>query len=296
MKKLLKSLKGFIFSVFLTISLALKRIDDDLRADPIDLFRTEQRDVIRSLFSKFEAGVADEAYVQYFYEILKKADKFIRTTNPDKIMRTAAKHGMYEFGLKDQWGLRYEHYGFYDEKHKHSGKTMIEAREAEMAEKILKDDDYPIQVIYYNKREFSFTEATGLVRENETELQALEIHEMERARKFPLTIVREAEAVNKIEQLTEYIHVKQISSKHKLLEFFIPKKFRLHTLKSDHPIFKELINIKQVWFKDEYGDKNAYTVTEFYKMTEYNPKDKFDVIEMGFDVLKFKAEDIVEIK
>jgi hypothetical protein len=55
-------------------------------------------------------------------------------------------------------------------------------------------------------------------------------------------IVRQNNVANKIEQLTEFLHVKQIDSKHKILEFFIPQKFGLEKISDDHKIFKEIID------------------------------------------------------
>jgi hypothetical protein len=283
--------KNFFYTAVISISFALKRIDDELRADPLDLFKIEKQQEIKNLFDKF-----DENYRQYFYEVLKKADKFLRTANPAKIQRTAGKYGL-NYGMKDQFGRRYEHYGFFDEKHKYAGKSMKEVRDLEVAEKTLEDDKYPVIIMYQNKKEFSFSESADIVLNHNKGLYAPEIHELARMKKYPLTIVRDGEVRNRIEQLTEYLHVKQITSQHKILEFFIPKKFRLEQVPDDDPIFKELINIKQVWFKDEYGDRNSYAVTSFYKRGEYKKyTEKGELNPNGFDILKFYANDIIELK
>lgn len=292
LKKMIKKVKGFLFSVFLNLSFALKKVDDELKADPIDLFKTEQRAEIRNLFNMF-----DEQYVQQFYEILKKADKFLRSANPAKIQKTAGKFGL-NYGMKDKFGRRFEHYGFFDEKHKYYGKSINEVRDMEVKDRSITDeDDYPVIVMYENKKEFSFNESAAILLNNDNILHAPEIHELARMKKYPLTIVRDDMGVaNKIEQLTEFLHVKQISSQHKILEFFIPKKFGLERVQDDDPIFKEIINIKQVWFKDEYGDRNAYSITGFHKRAEYNKyTEKGELNPSGFDVVKFRATDIVEL-
>jgi hypothetical protein len=295
---MIKWIKDFWISAIISISFALKRVDDELRADPIDLFKTEQRAEVRDMFSMF-----DEQYVQQFYEILKKADKFLRSANPAKIQKTAGKFGL-NYGMKDHHGRRFEHYGFFDEKHKFAGKSLKEVRALEVAEKTVDGDDYPVIVMYQNKKDFSMRESIDIVLNNQQGFFAPEIHELARMKKYPLIVFRgDKKVANRIEQLTEFLHVKQISSEHKILEFMIPKKFKLEEVSDDDPIFKELIDIKQVWFKDEYGDRNAYRVTGYYKRGVY--KKYITVMKNGelveeenpnaFDIIKFKAEDIKQL-
>lgn len=296
--KLVKWIKGFWLSTIITISFALKRVDDELRANPLDLFRVEQRAEIRDMFSMF-----DEAYVQRFYEILKKADKFLRSANPSKIQKTAGKFGM-NYGIKDHHGRRFEHYGFFDEKHRFSGKSIMEVRDLEIAEKKIDDDNYPVIVMYQNKKDFSFSESAAIILDNDKGFYAPEIHELARMKKYPLLVFRgDKKVANRIEQLTEFLHVKQVDTTHKILEFMIPKKFKLEDISEDDPIFKELVDIQQVWFKDEYGDRNAYRVTGFYKRGVYKKhvmvmKNGEKVEELNpnaFDIIKFRAEDIIKL-
>lgn len=292
MGKLVSKLREWFISTSIAFFFAFKRLDDELKADPIDLFKTEQRQQVRDLFKMF-----DQQYVQQFYEILKKADKFLRSANPAKIQKTAGKYGL-NYGIKDKFGRRYEHYGFFDEKHKHYGKSLNEVRDEEVKERSLDEDDYPVVVMYQNKKEFSFNESAAMIMDHDKGFYAPEIHEMARAKKYPLTIVRKGDKVvaNRIEQLCEYLHVKQVTSEHKILEFFIPKKFRLEIITDDDPIFKELIDIDQVWFKDEYGDNNTYKITGFYKRGEYKKfTEKGEINPSGFDIIKFKAMDIVQL-
>jgi hypothetical protein len=291
-----EGIKQFFISATFSMMFAFKRFDDELKADPIDLFKTEQRAEIRSIIN---FNMFDEQYVAHFYEVLKKADKFLRSANPAKIQKTAGKYGM-NFGIKDKFGRRYEHYGFFDEKHKHYGKSLNEVRSSEVDERKLADeDDFPVIVMYQNKKDFSFNESLGIVLSHKsTGMYAPEIHELARLKKYPLLIVRKnQEVVNRIEQLTEYLHVKQVSSEHKILEFFIPSKFGLATVPDDDPIFKELIDIQQVWFKDEYGDRNTYAITSYYKRGEYSKVlENGEPNPSGFDIIKFKATDIIELK
>lgn len=290
MQFMLKKFKGWIISGYISFFMGMKRFEDELKADPIDLFKTEQRAQVRDMFNMF-----DEQYVQQFYEILKKADKFLRSANPAKIQKTAGKFGL-NYGMKDKYGRRFEHYGFFDEKHEHYGKSLNEVRGLEVAERSLDEDNYPVIVMYQNKKEFSLLESAKILLDNDNILHAPEIHELARMKQYPLLIVRDGQVANRLEQLTEYLHVKEISSKHKILEFFIPAKFGLSKISEDDPIFKELIAIKQVWFKDEYGDRNSYSITSYYKRGEYNKHiPKGEVIPAGYDIIKFQAMDIIEI-
>lgn len=288
---MIKWFKSLIFSGMFSLSFALKRMEDELRADPIDLFKTEHRAEMKSMFNMF-----DENYVQQFYEILKKADKFLRSANPAKIQRTAGKFGL-NYGMKDGFGRRFEHYGFFADGHRFAGKSLKEVRDIEVAERQLDDDNYPVIIMYQNKKEFSFLESASIILENDKGFYAPEIHELARMKKYPLTIVRESEVRNRIEQLTDFVHVKHIGLEHKIVEFFVPNKFGLENVNDNDPIFKELINIKQIWFKDEYGDKNAYSVTKYYKRGVYNKfTEKGEPNPNGFDIIKFKVTDIIELK
>ena len=87
---------------------------------------------IRSqLLQKFEQGQRDEKYVQDYYELLKKSDKFMRNATPHQKAVAADKNAM-NLGQKDKYGRRYDHIGFFEEGHKHHGKTMGEVLEQEM--------------------------------------------------------------------------------------------------------------------------------------------------------------------
>jgi len=102
------------------------------------------------LLEKFYAGQTDEKYVQEYYEVLKKADKFIRTATPHQMAVAADKYGT-SYGMKDRYGRRYEHYGFFDDKHKNAGKTLGEVLAIEFEERRTKDDELEIMYIFNNK-------------------------------------------------------------------------------------------------------------------------------------------------
>ena len=90
-------------------------------------------------------------------------------------------------------------------------------------------------------------------------------------------------AINKIEELTEFLHVKKIGFEHRQLEFFIPLHFKTSEIDDDSDIFREIIDIKQIYIRDEYGEFLAFGINDFVKRINYNDTHevlKFNGIEM----------------
>lgn len=300
MIKIFRLVKTTALIILIRISLALKSVEEQFKAKAADLVNGAKREFKKRntnpVLRKMEQGVADEVYNQQFYEILKKSDEIVRTSNPDKIAKLADKHGV-NIGAKDKWGVRWDHHGFLDPKHKHYGKTLKEIRDLEIEERKTEEDAYPVIAMFSNKVELSFLDTTKVVKTENDMLAIPQLAEMAKLQKFPLTIIRKnLDSVNKIEQLTDYVHVKGVSSKHFILEFFIPMKYGLNKYDETTQIFKELVDIDQVWFSDEYGDKHLYKITGFYKRSNYqqylNEKKE---IKYRYELLKFKAEIIEKL-
>jgi hypothetical protein len=101
---------------------------------------------------------------------------------------------------------------------------------------------------------------------------------------FPIKIVRENEnVVNKIEQLTEFLHVKKIGFDYRELEFLIPLKFKTSNYNESTDVFNELINIKEVFLRNDYGELTGYGIMKFIKRIQLNNTHdvfKFEAIEM----------------
>lgn len=258
------------------ISLALHNTEIDLlKADPNNLDerkKKNQRMMHKNpVLEKFYQGKTDEKYIQDYYEILKKADKFIKNSNQIEYGTAADKHGM-SYGKKDKWGRRYEHYGFYDPKSKHYGKTMEEVIYDEYDERRTKDDDYELLEIYNNERIIDgLVGSLDFVKEDNDKKILDDITKQIKNDKFPIRIIRENNKVlNKIEQLTDYVHVKRVDDEYRQLEFFINLKFGTKSLNDDNKSIKELINIDNVWIYNEYGELNSYKVENFKKRIIYN--------------------------
>ena len=283
-----------IHTILINISIALYNTEQEiLKADPNDLTEKDkknQRMLHRNqTLEKFYAGKTDEKYVQEYYEILKKADKFIRTATPRQMALAADRHGS-SYAQKDQYGRRYEHFGFYDDKHKHVGKTIGEVLVEEFEERRIKDDDYELLHIFNNKPiEVGLEKIMNLVKKTDKEnvnyeFEVKDIFEKSKTFDFPIKIRRENEnTVNKIEQLTEFMHVKKIGFEYRVLEFLIPLKFKTNDFTEDSDVFKQLIDIKEVYLRDDYGTIIGYGIVKYMKRIIHNNTHdviKFEAIEM----------------
>ena len=229
------------------LSAGMVRVEEDI-LKPKDLTITNEKNkhqikapIRNKTLAKMDKGVKDEKFAEDFYEILKKGDEFLEKADPEKIAQVSGKHGMSvgrkidkdgliipyktdkdgkvikdKFGTpvqKDEFGRRYDHYGFFDPKHKHYGKTIREVTLAQVEERRLKDDDFPIEFMINNYRIVKpmSEEFKNMKDRNVDGNEALTPQERATKEKFPIKIVRKNDgAVNKIEQLTEFLHIKRI--------------------------------------------------------------------------------------
>jgi hypothetical protein len=269
-------------TIMIYISMALYQTEVEiLKADPNDLNEKDKKETRKlhrnQLLEKFYQGQRDEKYVQDYYELLKKADKFIRKATPHEIAVSADKHLRFD-DKKDPYGKRYEHTGFFDEKHKHAGKTLGEVLDVEMKERRNKDDNYELLYIFNNN-----PIEVGITKILDDEYETQSTYEKSKHFEFPLKAFREEEVINKIEQLTEFLHVKKIGMEYRMLEFFIPLKFKTEEIEENSEIFKEITNIKSIFVKNDYGDLMGFGIVEFMKRIKHNDTHeiwKFKGIEM----------------
>jgi len=298
MKKLFKKIFVWtyikIHSILIRISIALYSTEIEiLKANPDNLSEKDKkttRNLHRNrLLEKFYSGQTDEVYVQDYYELLKKADNFLKKSTPHKMAVAADRHGMI-YGEKDKYGRRYDHFGFFDSKHKHSGKTIGEVLELDFEERRTKDDDYELLYIFNNTPiEVGLAKIFDVVKETEKkdvdfEYEVHDIFQKSKSFIFPITVNRENENItNKIEQLTETLHIKKIGFEYRQLEFFIPLKFDTIKINEEDDIFKELSNINNVFVKGDYGTIIGFNILKFIKKILYNDTHevwKFEGIEM----------------
>jgi hypothetical protein len=290
-------------TIMIYISMALYQTEVEiLKADPDDLDEKDKRETRKlhrnQLLEKFYQGQRDEKYVKDYYELLKRADKFMHKSTPHQLEVAADKHLRFDEkkdGLrfdekKDRYGKRYNQVGFFDEKHKHKGKTLGEVLVAEYEERRTKDDNYELLYIFNNKPvETGLSNIMDVVEKTEKRDVDFEYEVQDISRKskqfvFPVKVFREDEdVVNKIEQLAEFLHVKKIAFEHRQLEFFIPLKFGTEDVADDSDVFKEICNINNVFIKNDYGESIGFNITGFAKRIRYNDTHevwKFKGIEM----------------
>ena len=273
-----------IHSFFLNLGIALYNTEVEiLKANPNNLDEKDKK-ITRKLhhnplLEKFYAGQRDEKYVQTYYELLEKAEKFRRKATQHKMEVAAYKYNT-NYGMKDQYGRRYEHYGFFDDKHKHSGKTIGEVLELELKERKTNDDNLQIIHIFNNNPiDVGLSGVIDFVEKDDNDqYQACDIKQKSKSLKFPIKIHRDNDdVINKIEQLCELLHVKKIGFNNVQLEFFIPIKYNTCELSDDSEIFRELINVDSVYVKDELGKLISFGQIKYKKRILHN--DMYDVIK-----------------
>jgi len=275
--------------IMVSISIALYNTEVEiLKANPFDLKEGDKK-IQRmrhrnNTLERFYAGKTDEKYVQQYYEVLKGADKFIRTATPHKIAVATDKH--LRFDEKDQYGKRFSQTGFFDEKHKHVGKTIAEVLELEYQERRTTDDKYELLYIFNNKPiEVGLAKVMDVIEQKDNDVfEVKDIESKSKQFEFPIKAFRDDESiVNKIEQLTEFLHIKQTAFEYRQLEFFIPLKYKTLEIEENSVIFNELVNIKGIYVKNEYGEKLGFGVLKLIKRIKHNNTHevwKFDGIEM----------------
>jgi len=241
------------------------------------------------LLENFFAGKHDEKYVQQFYEILKKADAFLKNSTPHKLGASADTYAK-TLGKKDKYGRRYDHFGFFDDKHKHSGKTLGEVIELETEERRTKDDDYKlIRIVNNYPKDVGFSKVGDVikkVKDKDGKYKHIMIDTEVKSKKheFPINVVRKKEkCVNKIEHLSEFLHIKEIAFEYRRFEFFIPKKYKTTEYQTNDKVVQDILNINEFYVKDDYGELTGYVIQKFVKRFIHNDAYdvfRFDGIEM----------------
>jgi len=268
-----------IHTAFINLSFAMQ--DMSLWNLDVDEKKKFNKRWIRSqLLQKFEQGQRDEKYVQDYYELLKKSDKFMRNATEHQKAVAADRWGM-NVGRKDQYGRRYDHVGFFDDNHKHAGKTMGEVLDSEMMERRTDDDDYElIGIINNHPIESGLSKIEDVV---DTQYNLTDMMNKSKTFEFPIQANREKDVPNKIEQLAEYMHIKKIGFEHRQLEFFIPLKFKTTGITESDNIFKEIIGFDYIYVKDVYGELVGFNIQEYVKRITHNETHevwKFHAVEM----------------
>lgn len=313
-----KYLVNILYTIWLKFELIMIRIGVGMHIADEDIFKANPNSITEKdkkiqkvrtknpLLLKMEEGERDEQFVNDYYEILKKADKFILDATPKQFELVADKHGMsigksddelINIGRKsikekkDRWGRRYDHFGFFDPKSKHYGKTMREVIVEEVKERTTNDDDYPIEFMFSNQPvNVGYTNNEYIVEDEKLGFRELNPFEKAKKVKPPLIVDRDnLDCKNKIEQLTEYVHVKKIDKIEKVIEFFIPSKYGVFDYDVESDIFQEIININSIWMKDDYGKRIGYGITNYHKRVEVLDKTVKDDTVVVYHVIKLRG-------
>jgi len=297
MKKLLNNLILWFYikihSILINIGIILYRSENDVFNVNPEI--SENKKQVQRIYHRNEfiemmiRGIKNDKIVQQYYELLEKADKFKRNATPYKMEVAAYKYNT-NYGMKDQYGRRYEHYGFFDEKHKHSGKTLGEVLTLELEERRTKDDDYEImQVINNIPIEVGIVKILDVIEKTikkdvDFEYEVQDMIKKSKQFEFPIKATHNNEKIiNKIEELTEYLHIKKIGFEYRQLEFFIPLKFKTGEIQDNSDVFNELIDVKQIFIKDTYGQLVGFGIIKFIKRIIHNDTHevwKFEGFEM----------------
>lgn len=284
---MLKKIVNYIQIGFLYLIISLARVEGEILKS---VGSSKKGGIITKimfshpLLEKFYAGQKDEKYVQQFYEILKKADKFMREASPHK-MGASADYFAKTYAKKDKYGRSYEHLGFFDEKHKHHGKTLGEVIDQEMIERRIKDDNYQlIRIVNNQPIDAGLAKLENIFVEKDNKLVS-NINDFTKKLEFPIKAVRKKnrENYNNIEQLTEFLHIKQKAFNKRRFEFFIPLKFNTHTFDDKSKIIKDILNVKEIYIRDDYGELTGYRIQKFLKRFQHNKTHevfRFDGYEM----------------
>ena len=274
-------IKNILFKAYLTVKTLQYYIGVSLFNTEAKILRTSSDDLIKGqdnktqrhrhknqTLEKFYAGQRDEKYVQQYNEIVKKADKFMKHATNREMEIAAYKYGT-SYGMTDKYGRNYEHYGFFDSKHKNFGKTLAEVLKSEENQRRTNDDDYPIKYIFNNTPvEVGLVKLDNIaVKIDDENYQAVDLTEKSKMFEFPIKVGRDEgfECVNKIEELAEYLHVKDLSFNRVQLEFFIPLKYNIDKIEENSEIFLQITKFNYIFVKDKYGEPIYFNITNFKK-------------------------------
>lgn len=242
-------LKNQFVSFFIRISLAMSKIENDLiknnKTDTLTGGNLEINNIQSELLKSLLRGEYNQEYVDKFYKILKKSDSIIEGYDKKVLLSKLKEHGMDE-GNTDL--INYL-------------SSNIEYKNKNINDKTDNSDNYPIISIIKNNIEILNPELV-LNGDKPNKLTTLKSKNKDR--------------VFKIEEFTDYLHVKKYSEDKYLLEFYVNLQ---HEISNDIDNLKEFDNI---YYSDKYGDKSEYLIIEYIKINIINT----------YKIIKFIAKKI----
>jgi len=265
------SVKNIVISALLNSSIAMKNVEQDVRS--VDAVPTPQhgqrqqqqgyrRQSPASLLESMRQGEYNSEYVNYFYEVLKKADDLVNNSTPEQMRLLAERYGM--------GGQALARYDLLDKKRAvtHGDKSIQQVRREEQRRRTTVDDNFAIEKMVTNRKH--------LQNVLDHSIGAKPIY------KYSINVQRMFQTKYNLEHITEYLHVKELASERngRILEFYIPKNVGLKDIAHSYgEMFNEIINIVAVSFNDDYGQPYNYRIQGFYKLGENGM----------YDVIKFRG-------
>jgi hypothetical protein len=246
---MLNYFKNLLIGILIKISIAMSKLENQLFKNSDEALNSGdgseinniKSDLLKSLYN----GEYNQEYVNKFYRILKKSDNLILNSNRLELLEKTKRHGM-DTGNEDI--IRFLN-------------SNMEYKNIRIEDKIDKSDNFEIEKIITNKIEIINIE------------DAINGHKA----KFITTLKSKTIDRNiKIEEITDYLHIKKINDNEKLLEFY------LNNTHNIDEIFNELINIDNIYFKDIYGDRLEYKIVEYINKNSFN----------SYNILKFLAHEV----
>jgi hypothetical protein len=243
-----KKIKNLFLSFFIRLSISLSKLENEIFKNSKDKLYSgdgsEIDNIQNELLRSLRKGEYNKEYVDKFYKILKASDKVFEA-DKYSLKDISKKHGM-DYGNED---LQY-----YLNSNTEYNKPNLEER-------------------YYIKDGY---ELENIVKNSIEVLNPLDVLEGKKPIRITKIKSKNINRENKIEEYTEYLHIKKFKGRSKLLEFYINKDINLGNLIED---FKKTDNI---YFKSNYGELFDYNISKFIEIDELN----------SYNILKFKANGI----
>jgi len=188
------------------------------------------------------------------------------------------------------------HEGYFDPKSRNYGKTLREAMKSQVVDRVDDEFDYEVEFMVSAKStrvSQGFTDLSddflSYSNPDDSTPESINLKKVDHNKKRAISVYRENKEIkNKIEDLTDYLHIKKMGLNVKLLEFFIPLKYKVFELEENSTIFKELIeNTNIVYIYGEYGENFGYKVGKYHsRKLESNEH---------YGIIRFTAELIEKI-
>jgi len=134
--------------------------------------------------------------------------------------------------------------------------------------KLADEKQYKIDFSHINLKKTDNIEDFKLFNIINNKIEIKNAEEVLFSNKLPIKITtlksRDSNRNFKIEDFTEYLHIKKYDNNKLLLEFYINQNNNIEEY------VKEFENLSNIYYNDKYGELNEYKIIKFYKLSIYN--------------------------